>query len=85
MELTSLTSGAAVAASENDFTMMKVRQFRTMTEADDGCVFELLPQHPHNAILARCVEGCGSVVEHDDIRAMEQDSREHPRGHLERA
>jgi hypothetical protein len=67
---------AAAAASENDFTMMKVRQFSTMTDTDDGCVFEFLPQHPHNAILTRCVEGCGRFVEHDDIRAMEQDSRE---------
>ena len=44
---------AAVATQESDFAVMKVRQFGSMTDTDDGRVFELLRQQPHHSILAR--------------------------------
>ena len=44
---------AAVAAQEDDFAMMKVRQFCAMTDADNRRVFELPQQHVHHSILAR--------------------------------
>src|SRR6516225_3037147 len=43
---------AAAATQENDFAMMKVRQLRAMTDADDGRVSELLRQQLHHSILA---------------------------------
>jgi hypothetical protein len=43
---------AAAATQENDFAMMKVRQLRVMTDADDGRVSELLRQQLHHSILA---------------------------------
>ena len=39
-------------AQENDFAVMKVRQFRAMTDADDGRIFEFLRQQFHHSILA---------------------------------
>src|SRR5262249_4936165 len=66
---------AAAATQENDFAMMKVGQLRAMTDADDGRVSELLRQQLHHSILAPGIESRSSFVEHDDIRAIEQDSR----------
>ena len=43
---------AAAATQEHDFAMMKVRQLRAMTDADDGRVSELLRQQLHHSILA---------------------------------
>lgn len=43
---------AAAATQENDFPMMKVRQLRAMTDADDGRVSELMRQQLHHSILA---------------------------------
>src|SRR5262245_32889874 len=67
---------AGAPASENDCAVMKVRQFRAMSDADDRRVFELLGQELHHLSLARWIEGCGCFVEHNDIRSMEQESRE---------
>src|SRR5215468_9355427 len=52
---------------------MKGREFRTMTDADDGRVCELPRQKSHQTILAARVEGGGSLVQYDDIRAMEEE------------
>ena len=43
---------AIVAAKEHDFAIMKVRQLSAMTNADEGCVCELLRQQAHHPILA---------------------------------
>ena len=64
------------AVLKNDLASMKAREFRAMTNADDGRLFELLEQELHQSILVRCVEGRGGFIEYDDIRAMEEDSRE---------
>ena len=61
---------------ENDLTAMKGFEFEAMTETNNGRSFELPAQKLHQLILIRWIEGRGCLIEHDDIRPMEEDSRE---------
>ena len=61
---------------ENDLAVVKVRELGAMADADDARMLELACQKHHQSILARGIERGGRLVEHDDVRAVEQDARE---------
>jgi hypothetical protein len=54
---------------------MKGFEFGPMADADDGRSFELLRQELHQLILTLRIEGRRCLIEQDDIRPMEEDSR----------
>src|SRR5215216_373098 len=61
---------------QNYLAIVKGLEIRTMSNADDRRVPEFAHKELHQPALTRRIEGCGSLVEHDDVRPMEEDSRE---------
>src|SRR5262249_16519948 len=62
-------------ALDNDLSVMKGFEFRPMTNANDGRMFELLGQQFHQLTFTLRVECGGCFVQHDYILAVEEGSR----------
>ena len=64
------------AGHERDDAMVERRELRTMADAENGRVPELVQQALHQSLLAHQIKRRGGLVEHDDVRTQEEDARE---------
>jgi len=67
---------AALAPLQHDLAAVEGLQLGTVSDADNGGLRQFLDHHLHHLVLALLVERRGRLVKHDDVRVVQEQTRE---------